>query len=223
MNNGFIYPFLDIAINILKHLNLVELFKKVAQLVCKALHFNEQNLQTKLLIKYSNLAIDIYQIFKWMTLFYLWLYIERIIDVNIFSLHIPLNTKFIAWYLIASNLFTYFYYHVWGSRYTQLLTRESMNRRFMNTILAIAYYIFAYAYLFEVHYMQHFEWADNIVSHSNSIYLSASNALTFSHDAFDAKDSTGRFLLLSQAINTFIFLTIIISNSIPNHFKENQP
>ncbi|MGL6578572.1 hypothetical protein ACSZOE_16115 [Aeromonas hydrophila] len=93
----------------------------------------------------------------------------------------------------------------------------------MNTILAIAYYIFAYAYLFEVHYMQHFQWADNIVSHSNSIYLSASNALTFSHDAFDAKDSTGRFLLLSQAINTFIFLTIIISNSIPNHFKEEQP
>ena len=222
MNSGFIYPFVNLIVNILKYVNLVEFFKWTAQCICNLIHNEEPGQQTVLRIKYAIVAIDIYQLFKWGVLLYLWFYSGCHIEGELLSFNIALDTKHIIWYLIASNLFTYFYYHVWGSNYTQLLTREAMNRRFMNTILAISYYIFAYTYLYEVHYMQNFEWADETVNHANAFYLSASNALTFSHDDFEAADSTGRFLLLSQAINTFIFLTIIISNSIPNHFKEES-
>lgn len=220
MNDGFIYPLVNNVIKILKYLNLVEYFKKVATSICLYNYRETGSPTSNEIKKYCNFAIDFYQIFKWATLFWLWFYIDEYVEIELHTISLKIDTSYFAWYLIVTNLFTYFYYHVWGSPHLQLLTRVTMNRRFMNTILAIAYYITAYAYLYEVHFAAYFSWPNNIVSHINALYLSVSNALTFSHDGFDAINNRGRFILISQAVNTFIFLTIIISNSIPNHFKE---
>lgn len=220
MNDGFIYPFVNNIVKVLKYLNLVECFKEVATSICL---YNNRLVgfpTSDEIKKYCNFAIDFYQIFKWTVLLWLWLCVDRHIELGLYITSVTIDTSYFAWYLITTNLFTYFYYHVWGSPHLQLLTRVTMNRRFMNTILAILYYITTYAYLYEIHYSSDFSWPNNTVSHINALYLSVSNALTFSHDGFDAINSSGRFILISQAVNTFIFLTIIISNSIPNHFKE---
>lgn len=220
MNDGFIYPAVNKIVTISRFFNFVESFKFIAKQIC--LYKYGDHAPPEKIKKYCNFAIDIYQLLKWLIVIYLWTCCSEKIVIGLGETYLSINTSYFAWYLISSNAFTYFYYHVWGSPYVQLLTRTTMNRRFMNTILAIGYYIFAYAYLYEIHYASHFSWPDNKISYMNAFYLSVSNALTFSHDGFESHDNMGRFILISQAINTFIFLTIIISNSVPNPFKEEE-
>ncbi len=207
MKNGFIYPFFNSLIRVLYYLNLVEFFKFVAILskgLCKkeALSQEEQ-------ITTCNIAIDIYQMFKWLTLISLWLF-----EVNNFFSFI------FTCYLLISNLFTYFYYHVWGSNYSQMVDRDKLNRKFLNSLLAVSYYLACYAYLYQVHLSDQIEWPDNLVDSMNAIYLSVSNAFTLTYGGFSPLTQEIRVVFMSQLINTFLFFTIIISNSIPNHTSK---
>ena len=100
--NGFLYPLFDfIIVRFFYYTNIVELFKFIAKLIARCIY--QDQITDEILITYANIGIDIYQIFKWSILIIFWM--------------LNYNTeisKIIIFYLIYSNLFVYFYYHVWG-------------------------------------------------------------------------------------------------------------
>jgi len=212
MNNGFLYPFFDSLVRVMYYCNLVELFKFLAKLCIGILHRRTgDEISTQEVIRSCNIAIDIYQLFKFGILFLLWVCEAS----NLFS-------KLVIYYLLFSNLFTYFYYHVWGSKYGQRVDRHTLNRKFLNSLLAISYYLLCYAYLYEIHYSQMIAWPDALVDTTNSIFLSIANAFTLTYGGFSPLTQEIRVVFLSELINTFLFFTVIITNSIPNHAgKEN--
>ena len=210
MKNGFIYPAFDSLVRLCYYCNLVEFFKFLAKL-CKGL-CKKAPLTDSDKIQCCNIAIDIYQLFKWGVLFIFW-------KLNIDSQAALLFT----YYLLFSNLFTYFYYHVWGSKFNQRTNREALNRKFLNALLAISYYLACYAYMYQVHFFCEITWPDNLIDSTNAIYLSVANAFTLTYGGFAPLTQEIRVVFLTQLINTFLFFTIIISNSIPNHAgKDNN-
>jgi len=65
-------------------------------------------------------------------------------------------------------------------------------------------------------------WPDALVDTTNSIFLSIANAFTLTYGGFSPLTQEIRVVFLSELINTFLFFTVIITNSIPNHAgKEN--
>ncbi len=207
--NGFIYPFFDNTIKFLHYTNIVELFKFIAKLIARYIY--QDKITNEKLITYANIGIDIYQIFKWSILIIFWMFNCN----NEFS-------KIIIFYLIYSNLFVYFYYHVWGSKFKQRQDRATLNRKFLNYLLAITFYLACYAYLYQIHYQKVIEWPNNIIDSTNAIYLSITTALTLTYAGFNPLTQEARVLFMSELINTFLFLTIIVSNSIPDHTKETE-
>ncbi len=209
MQNGFIYPIFNLIVQTIKKLNLVEYFKKVSMYCFEIYKKNTLSQDKK--IQVANVAIDLYQLFKFGVLFVFWVYA---IDNNF--------SKWLIYYLIYSNLFTYFYYHVWGSSYTQKINKDKNNRRFLNSLLAIMYYILCFAYLYQFHYSEMITWADDKVDWINAIYLSVANAFTLTYGGFAPLTQQIRIIFMSELINTFLFFTIIISNSIPNNLGKEQ-
>ena len=209
MKNGFIYPLFDSTIRFVYYCNLVELFKFLAKL-CVGI-YKKGEVSTDEKVQVCNIAIDTYQIFKWLILLTFW------------KLETEHEAALLAtYYLLASNLFTYFYYHVWGSRYSQRIDREALNRKFLNALLAINYYLAGYAYLYNVHFSSEIMWPDNLIDSTNAIYLSVANAFTLTYGGFSPLTQEIRLVFMSQIINTFLFFTIIISNSIPNHAGKEE-
>lgn len=209
MTNGFLLPIFNVLVRIIFAFNLVEYFKKSVRAAYRFAKSTKE-LSHADTLEASNIAIDIYQLFKYGVLFVFWsLEIE-----NVWA-------KYAIFYLLISNVFTYFYYQVWGNGYASRFDREALNRRFLNTILAIAYYLLCYAYLYQYHFYLMIEWL-NLPSTLDSIYLSISTAFTLTYSGFapKGKDITIYMVFLSEILNTFFFLTIIISNSVPNHRKE---
>lgn len=213
MNNGFIYPFFDALVRVMYYCNLVEFFKFLAKLCTGVLHKHiGGELSSQDIIRSCNIAIDIYQVFKFGLLFLFWVCEAS----GVFP-------KLVIYYLLFSNLFTYFYYHVWGSKYGQRVDRDTLNRKFLNFLLAISYYLLCYAYLYEIHYSQMIAWPDDLIDSTNAIFLSVANAFTLTYGGFSPLTQEIRMVFMSELINTFLFFTVIITNSIPNHAgKESK-
>lgn len=207
--NGFIFPFFNALINVLYYTNLVELFKFFGK-ICARLS-SEQPISKERIIQFSNIAIDIFQLFKWGILIFFWM-----------ASYDTITAKLIIAYLIYSNLFVYFYYHVWGSKYNQRSDRETLNRKFLNYLLAIAFYLCCYAYLYQFHYSQIIKWPENEIDFLNAIYLSVANAFTLTYPGFEPLTQQARTLFMTELINTFLFFTIIMANSVPNHINTRE-
>ena len=132
---------------------------------------------------------------------------------------LQLNSQFInkiTWYLIASNLYTYFYYHNW----TRDLEKgnfdlDRIKRRFLNLMLAIAFNIFCFAYFFAVPFATNYNWTEGISRFHESISFSVANFLTIDYSPVKTLSNVGHSLTLIETLTAFIFLTIILSNSIP--------
>lgn len=204
MNNGFIYPIAKKLVEILWYLNLVEHFKLFSIWVYKKnLKHNITKAQKK---EVGSFAIDIFQLLKWLFL----------LIVIIFSVTSPV-IKYVIFYLIATNLFTYFYYHVWGSSFDTNHDVHSQRRRFVNFLLSICFYLICYSYLYQFQYMNNISWPQDGINTTNAIYLSIANAFTLTYEGFQPLTQTARVLFASELINTFFFFTIIITNSVPNN------
>jgi len=213
--NGFIYPLFNSLINFLYYTNLVELFKFIGKFYAK-LSSKDNQVSTDTIRAYSTIAIDIYQLFKWGILIFLWL-----------SENNSLTAKLIIYYLIYSNLFVYFYYHTWGSKYKQRNDREALKKNFLNYLMAIGFYLFSYAYLYKFHYNNMIMIDRNLLDITvmdsiNAIYLSISTAFTLTFSGFQPLTQEIRVVFLSELINTFLFFTIIVSNSIPSNFTQKE-
>lgn len=209
MKNGFIYPVINKFISLLWYLNFVEYVKmsfawSYAKILRRTLTDDE-------IISIKNIAIDTFMILKWTA-------IILIIASGCTSDWV----KLIVWYLIVSNLFTYFYYHVWGSGFALRGDIHSQRRRFVNFLLSMGFYLACYAYLYQFHYAADIGWPDNLIDTTNAIYLSIANAFTLTYGGFSPLNQTARIIFASELINTFFFFVIIIVNSVPSNRDQEK-
>ncbi|MBE9468506.1 MAG: hypothetical protein IMY72_09355 [Bacteroidetes bacterium] len=194
MRNGILYTIFDWILEKLKFFNLVELFKYIAK-----------RIYSKDRILSSRLGVDLFIILKWLTVVSLWAF--------------SVNNKFVdilIWYLIATNLYTYFYYHSWTKDLEKgNFDLDRIKRRFFNLMLAISFNILCFAYLFAVPFSINFQWSNILLRNKDALFSSIANSLTVDFQAMEPITNTGHALTLFETVITFIFLTIILSNSTP--------
>lgn len=191
MKNGFLYIAIRTVLDKLKYLNLVKLFKIVV------VRINPQNTLAS-----SRISVDTFIVLKWLFIAVIW-----------FAAKTNCFLTFFVWYLIATNIYTYFYYHIWtdDALNTSGYDNDKIRRRFVNLILAVAFSDFCFAYLYRFPYSADFSNTGT----GNSIWFSVSNSLAANYDAIKPTTDLGNSIAMSQLILTFIFVTIIISRSIP--------
>lgn len=191
MKNGFIYRLSKILVTVGYYTNLVELIKWLFALLTKD---NKR--------AFKNSAIDIFIILKWVFLLTIW-------SINKQSL---LLTIFVA-YLIWTNLFTYFYYHVWTT--FKLNDTERNQRRFINLILAFAFSNVCFAYLYSLPFSTFFKVNSGFEGRLSYFLFSSYNSLFSDYNFIAPIDMTGSILTLIQLSITFIFVSIVLTKSIP--------
>jgi len=199
--NGFIYPFLKFIIDKIKYLNLVELFKCIAKTM----------VSQKKVVAASRIAVDIFIILKWLFIIFIWYFGYSNLFLSI-----------LVWYLIITNLYTYFYYHIWSDEAlkTDNFTKDRIRRRFVNLIIAFAYSIFCFAYLFQFVYFLDIDWNSKNISWINSVMFSFNNSLGGSYSNISPQTDLGSFICGIELFITFIFATLILSRSIPQTDSE---
>ena len=205
MKTGFLYKFLNGLLNSTQYLNLVELFKYVGQKV------TPKNCPIETKIEYSRVSVDIFIVAKWLFLLILWGF--KVTNLVLVA---------IIWYLLITNLYTYFYYHTWAieilnDKYFDI---DRIKRRFMNLLLAILYSVFGFAYLYNFPYSSEFYWVDGTPKFLHSLWFSFSNSLTASYDQVKPITDIGYSISMIQLIMMFIFIAIIINSSIPQINSE---
>lgn len=202
MKNGFIYPIANFLIKVFEKLNLVQLFKFLAAKLADKNNRDQQK-------AYSGIAIDLFIVLKWLFVFIVW-----------YSNTTSTVITVLVWYLILANLHTYFYRHVWcdDAFDTSSMTIDRARRRFISLIQAFAFSSACFAYLYVVPYSNHFCWGGetNLVPSSiHSFWYSISNSVTASYDLVKPVTEFGQTISMIQLIITFIFVTIVLSRSIP--------
>lgn len=196
MKNGLIYPIVDFLIITLKHINLVELYKKLLVTIFKN--------QDRLTI--NRIAIDSFIIIKWIAVI--------LLLINHVS---NLLTTIVVWYLLFSNLYTYFYYHIWinDTANDQHNTPERIRRRFLNLLTSIGFSNLCFAFLYRFPYLGDFEWSEKLPLTTKALWFSFANSLTASYEFVKPITKDGVNLTIMQLIISFVFLTMILGNSIP--------
>ena len=194
--NGFIYPFLKFAIDNIKYINLVELFKYTAK------HLASENN----VVSASRIAVDVFIILKWLFIIVIWFFGYSNQFLSLF-----------VWYLIITNLYTYFYYHIWVDEAlkTDNFTKDRIRRRFINLIMAFSYSILCFAYLFKFVYSLDIDWNNKNISFVNSIMFSFNNSLGGRYNNINPQTDLGGLICSIELLITFVFATLILSRSIP--------
>lgn len=208
MRNEFIVTSFNLIVQALCSINVVEYVKSFTAWVY-ALVLNRE-LCSEEIRAAKGIGIDIFQVIKFSVII---AFIACGVQASL--------AKYITYYLIASNAFTYFYYHAWGSPYKRYNDLNSQRRRFVNFLLAILFYILCYAHLYQHHFANFIIWPNNQADAFNAVYLSVANAFTLTYGGFAPNTQGVRILFMTELINTFIFFSIILSNSIPSINNEN--
>lgn len=199
MQNGFIILGFGCLINGILKLSLAECIKYYAKKILS-------NWQPR---SAAGLGIDVYITVKWLVLILI-LYIG---SSNYFSL-------FLICYFLFFDLFNYFYFHSWGteSQYSKLTDKEQFlreRRRFVTFLLAVLYSIFGFSTIYFLFIPSELCWPSepNLI---DAVLLSVSNSFTLTYDGFSPDSQIGRSVLVSQVLSMFMFLTVLISNSVPD-------
>lgn len=203
---GYIYPILNKCLNFLRYLSLVEGFKYIGKI------FAEQGDAQKS-INYARFSVDIFITLKWVFI--------------VILLAIKVNNALlvsIVWYLLVTNIYTYFYYHTWSSEILSdsYFDADRIKRRFTTLSLAISYTIFGFAYLYRVPYSNDFSWNNNMPTFFQSLWFSISNSLTANYDQVKPITNFGYSVSMIQLLMMFVFLTIIIGGTIPQPNQSNK-
>lgn len=201
---GFIIRLVEAVIFVLRHINLVELFKAIAARVSQDQSSDAQK-------RAANVAIDIFILLKWAFVAILWISEET-------------STWAVAatLYLIVMNLFTYFYYHVWcvESLAIEIMTPERTKRRFVNAMLAMAYSDFCFAYLYATPFASDFSWPRNVGQNFAAIQFSLANSLTAAIWGTEPITTAGMTVSSIQLLMTFAFATVVLTQSIPQIHRK---
>lgn len=200
MKNGLIYVFFNSIIEGLKYFSLVELFKWLASKM-----FVTNNSKAR------KIAVDIFILLKW----------SFVLSAFIYRWNNPLF-NILVWYLIFTNIYTYFYYHVWDkdSLHTDLKI-DRVRRRFLNLLLSVGFSNFCFAYLYRFSYYDHFKWIGKSEHSLSAVWFSMANSLTSNYEFVVPKTQFGNELALMQLFLSFMFFTIILAKSIPQTSSSN--
>ncbi len=200
MQNGIIYTILKFIFDNLKYLSLVELIKFLSVKIFA----DKSNILS--IVKTSRIAVDTFIILKW----------TFVIILLKYSINNSFLT-FIVWYLIISNIYTYFYYHVWKaeSLNPDNYTIDRVRRRFITLLLSIGFSNLCFAYLFRLPYVTDFKWSNDLALNIKSLWFSYANSITADYEYVKPITEVGINLTITQIIISFIFLTIILGKSIP--------
>ncbi len=87
-------------------------------------------------------------------------------------------------------------------------------------ILAVSFNIFCFAYLFTVPYAADYIWEAGSINMKDSLLFSIANTMTVDYAAVQSINYFGSTLTLIETIITFVFLTIVLSSSIPQFKSE---
>lgn len=200
MKYGFIYELFRVLIEGLKFLNLVELFKMIGK------KLNPFPNDSRYISIYSRASVDIFIVFKWVLVLVIFLNSSA----NLFLC-------FLIWYLIIMNVYTYFYYHVWDSNAIKQSDNDehSLRRRFINLLLAISFSNLSFAYLYSTCYAKEFTWGKAGINNVHAIWYSLTNSISGNYSEVTPVTDIGFAISMSQLIISFVFITIVISRSIP--------
>lgn len=199
MNDGFIYPIVNFIVEKLDKVNLVELFKYIARWL------NKDKTNTLKERTYVRIAVDLFIVVKWLFIFIVWC----------FRISNSFTTLFV-WYLIFSNLHTYFYRHIWcdDAFDNRFWDKERVRRRFVNLILAFSYSNVCFGYLYSVPFAKHMDWGGN-VSRLHGLLFSMSNSVAANYNTVNPATDFGNYVAMVQLVVTFLFVSIILSRSVP--------
>ncbi|MDR4417816.1 hypothetical protein FOS01_07400 [Bacillus paranthracis] len=206
------YPIINKMISLIFYINIVELIKWITVKII--LFFNRHSTNVNLINrkkrKARNIAIDIFICLKFAFIGILW---HSQIE-NIYLTGITI-------YLLIMNSFIYFYYHVWeeGAIKGQFATIHRTRRKFINLFQSLFYMIISYAYLFQIPFKKEFQWSSDITTSSKSLLFSLSNTFPLSYEGVKALTEIGQYFKASQILLSFLFIAIILTQSIP---KANQ-
>lgn len=166
--------------------------------------FSEKSKKSR--IKTSRIAVDVFIILKW--------------TLIIFAMNQGWNHTLITifvWYLVYSNLYTYFYYHIWipEALNTESFDNDRIRRRFITLMLSIGFSNLCFAYLIRYPYSLDFQWSNNNPLNIKAMWFSFANSLTANYEYVKPNTENGVELTIIQLIISFIFLTLILGKSIP--------
>ncbi len=198
MKNGLIIEIVGFFIKLFNSLNLVEYFKNIANLITK---------DEKKRIIYKSFLIDIFIILK-----FTFIIILTWSQINILLLTI------IVWYLIGSNLHTYFYRHLWIPPFKN--DQKSIRRRFISLSTSFIFSNLSFYYLYYCVYSSHFQLTEGKNENISYLLYSFYNSIFGSYEFIKPVDNIGALLSLIQLSITFIFISIILTNSIPQFKKD---
>ncbi|MGM9477773.1 hypothetical protein ACS5PU_15180 [Pedobacter sp. GSP4] len=201
MQYGFLYAIINYIVNNLKWLNLVEYFKLSSHFFIKNASPSDDEKK-----KAERIAVDVFITLKWI---YVFLIVFFKWNFSIMSITL--------WYLIVTNAYTYFYFHVWDkvSMDPDKFEITRVRRRFMNLMLAVGFSNVSFACLYKYRYYDNFQWSDMTNSFSEALWYSFSNSITASYAPVSACDDMGVRISLIQLFFSFVFLTIILAKSMP--------
>lgn len=197
---GFIYVIVSIIIKILWAINLVEWFKILFYQVSKLLLKNISKKAS------YNWAIDLYIVLKFI-----------FVSLSIFLPEDPI-LLIIVLYLLIMNVFTYFYHHVWIK--PNDLSSHWQTRRFVTLVLAIAFNILCYVYLYWNGLSRFIHWQNNAPFTLSRVFQYSISNTFLLPSSMSVVNSFGLYLQTSQQVISFVFLVIILSQSIPHLNKE---
>ncbi|MBL7902989.1 MAG: hypothetical protein JNK73_13410 [Bacteroidia bacterium] len=188
------------ALNSLNYLNLVELFKTIA------IKLNNRPNDEERSKTFARIGIDIFICLKWFIIIMLW---SKAITNFFWTI--------LIWYLIIANVYSYFYNHIWTDEAlnTENFTKDRIRSRFLNLMLAVAYSTFCFGYFYQVVYPFDFYWAEHSPSFYLAIQYSFSNSLAANFEQIKPVSDIANQISNLQLAITFIFVTIILSKSIP--------
>lgn len=212
-DNGIIYPVVEMTIKVLFHLNIIEWIKKLSDYFTLIYFKNKTvSLQRIKIRRNKNIVIDLFIIIK----FYFLLII-------LFNSYDAGWVQSIVWYLIFSNIYTYFYYHLWceDALFERYQTVHRVRRRFINLFISVLFMILCYMYFYSVMEPSHFSLEDE---KSNVIMVSSINSIAQSfaidYEGISSITPIGTTVEITQVINMFVFITVLLAKSIPKANKE---
>lgn len=198
MENGFIYPIFSYIVEKLRFINLVEGFKWLFYQANKSLIPNVSKTAS------HRIATDFFILIKWCFLLSVFFCSSSSVFLEI-----------IVWYLLATNIYTYFFYHVWNILKIDESDEHRFKRRFQNLGLAFFFSVISFASIYKNFYSNEFIWKDKNISFLNSYLFSLSNSFTLSYEFVKPNSEVAFSLTILQTTITFIFVSIILTNSIP--------
>lgn len=168
---------------------------------------------------YRSRAIDFYEILKWgiLIVFICWPGSGEWSVVSV-----------VVGYLLWSNLFGHFYYHVWDDRIVEYdrtqVSKDRFdvrrNRRLNSFIGAFAYMVIGYAYIYHGPLAFELIWTEGDISWKNAIFVSIANSFTLTYGDYGPCSGLARAVFASQVLYTFVFVGVIITRSIPSEGEQ---